>query len=432
MNATGARIRARRLDAGMSQRDLAQAVGISPSYLNLIEHDRRRVAGKLVGRIADHLSLDPVLLSEGADTALINRMRMAAAALSTTAVEVAQAEDLATRYPGWSRLIAAQARQIAALDGRVKVLSDRISHDPALAAALHGVITAVTAIQSSAAILTGETPLDADWQARFHRNINADAGRLAETTAALVACFDAPLGAGGDPVAGDAASPLAQMERTLAKTGFHRPELEAGGAESTTSLTGGGALADVLRDHDERYIADALALPLDVIGLAARDADYDPLRLAAQLGRPLAQVMRRLATLPDAPPLGVLQCDAAGVVTLMKAVPGFAVPRDTLCPFWPVFTALGQPGRPVVARVALAGPSESRLTCYALAEVVPHPAGPYLPPLIAALMLVRPDDPATAAADPSPPVPVGPGCAICPRQDCPARREPAVAGVQEL
>ncbi|MBU2358428.1 MAG: helix-turn-helix domain-containing protein, partial [Alphaproteobacteria bacterium] len=37
MNATGARIRARRLDAGMSQRDLAQAVGISPSYLNLIE-----------------------------------------------------------------------------------------------------------------------------------------------------------------------------------------------------------------------------------------------------------------------------------------------------------------------------------------------------------------------------------------------------------
>ena len=426
MNATGARIRARRLDAGMSQRDLAQAVGISPSYLNLIEHDRRRVAGKLVAQIADHLALDPQMLSDGADAALIRQMRGAAAALADRAVEVEQAEDLAMRYPGWSRLIAAQAREVAALDRKVQALSDRLAHDPALATALHGVITAVTAIQSSAAILTGETPLDTDWQARFHRNIGEDADRLARMTAALVACFDAP-GGGAGPV--PVVSPRAEVERVLDQTGFHRPWLESGGAAEDASDVSPEAAA-LLHDFDARYAADAAVLPLDLIGPAARRLDFDPLRLAAELGRPLPQVMRRLATLPDAPPLGLLDCDAAGVVRLMKTVPGFAVAQDRLCPFWPLFTALGQPGRPVVAQVALPGSPQVRLICHAVAEAAPHPGGPHLPPLIAALMLVRPMDPATVPPDAADLVPAGPGCAICPRPDCPARREPAIR--QEL
>ena len=45
---TGNRIRERRLVMGMKQADLAAAAGISPSYLNLIEHNRRRIGGKLL------------------------------------------------------------------------------------------------------------------------------------------------------------------------------------------------------------------------------------------------------------------------------------------------------------------------------------------------------------------------------------------------
>ncbi|MGB5871554.1 MAG: helix-turn-helix transcriptional regulator, partial [Albidovulum sp.] len=40
---TGTRIRDRRLLLGQKQADLARKVGISPAYLNLIEHNRRRV-----------------------------------------------------------------------------------------------------------------------------------------------------------------------------------------------------------------------------------------------------------------------------------------------------------------------------------------------------------------------------------------------------
>ncbi|WP_392338765.1 helix-turn-helix domain-containing protein [Loktanella salsilacus] len=419
MDRTGSRIRARRLDAKIAQRDLAQSVGISASYLNLIEHDRRRIGGKLLTQLAAALGLDPALLAEGADAGLVGRMRAAASAADAETVEAAQTADLAARYPGWARLIAAQADQIAALQQRAQMLEDRITHDPALATALHGVISAVTSIQSTAAILTGDAKVDADWQARFHRNIFDDATRLAQTSAALIAYFDAPANAA--PVS---LSPLEEMEQALSQTGFYRPAQERGGTAGADDPQLSAGAAGLLADYDARYHADAVALPLATFLPAAKAASYDPLRVSAQMGRPLAQVMRRLAALPaqdDAPPLGLLICDAAGVVRLLKSVPGAGLSRAGLCPLWPIFTALGQPGRAVAAQAVLPGTPDVRLNCHAIADVIPHPDGPHMPPLIEATMLLRPDDgPAAAAA-----VPVGAGCRLCPRTKCPARREPA-------
>ena len=40
----GSRIRERRSLLGLRQADVARAAGISPAYLNLIEHNRRRIA----------------------------------------------------------------------------------------------------------------------------------------------------------------------------------------------------------------------------------------------------------------------------------------------------------------------------------------------------------------------------------------------------
>ncbi|SEM51933.1 hypothetical protein SAMN04488003_101399 [Loktanella fryxellensis] len=416
MDRTGSRIRARRMDAGIAQRDLAQAAGISASYLNLIEHDRRRIGGKLLGRLAAELGLEAATLAAGADAALIAQMQTAAVGQPDTGADPGQAADLAARHPGWARLIAAQARQTAALEARTRLMADRLTHDPALSEALHGIIAAVTAIQSTAAILTGDRPVDADWQARFHRNIHDEAQRLAQTSAALTAYFDTPA---EGPV--PALSPTDEMEQVLSLTGFHRPALE-GGFVGTPLLDPpvSPAARDLLAAFDATYLADALALPLDVIGPVARAEGCDPLRVATRLGRPLSQVMRRLAVLPDSD-LGLLICDAAGAIRLKKPLPGVAWVRGGLCPLWPVFTALGQPGRPVTAQVQLPGAAGTRLWCDAVADSIPHPAGPHMPPLIAAVMLVRPD----AAPGPVPPVPVGAGCRVCPRGDCPARREPA-------
>ncbi len=457
MNKTGSRIRARRLDASVPQRDLAAAVGISPSYLNLIEHDRRRIGGRLLARLAVALDLDPALLTDGADSGIVDRMQAAAAALPSCAVESAQAEDLASRTPGWARLIAVQARRITDLDQRTRALSDRLTYDPALAAALHGVISAVTAIQSTATILTGDRAVDADWQARFHRNILDDAGRLAQTSAALIAYLDAPPGDGSASL-----SPIEDMEQILALSAFHRPGLEPGaetrqdGARPAPDPVVAPGVATLLQDHDARYADDARALPLEVILPVATGSDFDPLQVASLVGQPLARVMRRLATLPAAaggPPLGLAICDASGALRLVKPAPGFVLTRGVACPLWPLFTALGQPGRPVTATVSLPGVADLRLLCHAIADITPHPAGPHLPPLIEAVMLVRPLMPASGPARPAGAgrgptrhtpadgladsgadpaqgtVPVGPGCRVCPRPACPARREPAAAAL---
>ncbi|MCB1369110.1 MAG: helix-turn-helix transcriptional regulator, partial [Rhodobacteraceae bacterium] len=78
---TGSRIRERRIMGGLKQADLARRAGISASYLNLIEHNRRRIGGKLLLDIAEALDVEPAMLAEGAEATLIAGLREAASDL---------------------------------------------------------------------------------------------------------------------------------------------------------------------------------------------------------------------------------------------------------------------------------------------------------------------------------------------------------------
>src|SRR6056297_390774 len=114
---TGARIRRRRLDRGVKQADLARACGISPSYLNLIEHDRRKIGGKLLADIAEALDVTPERLRIGADAQEIATLRAAAADTPEVAAELDAAEDFAARFPGWAGLVAEPDRRSPAHRG---------------------------------------------------------------------------------------------------------------------------------------------------------------------------------------------------------------------------------------------------------------------------------------------------------------------------
>src|SRR4029450_490236 len=54
----GHRVRALRRRVGLNQAQLAQKLGISPSYLNLIEHDRRALSAPLLIQLSRLLELD--------------------------------------------------------------------------------------------------------------------------------------------------------------------------------------------------------------------------------------------------------------------------------------------------------------------------------------------------------------------------------------
>ena len=54
----GGKIRALRRQQHLTQADLAQRAGISPSYLNLIEHNRRTLGADLLIKLAEILPID--------------------------------------------------------------------------------------------------------------------------------------------------------------------------------------------------------------------------------------------------------------------------------------------------------------------------------------------------------------------------------------
>ncbi|MDB4254564.1 short-chain fatty acyl-CoA regulator family protein [bacterium] len=425
----GSRIREKRLDRGLRQAAVAETVGISPSYLNLIEHNRRRIGGKLLSDIARVLGVEPALLVDGADADMLDQMRHAASQFEAdlpAKVEVARAEEMAARYPGWGALIVAQSERIAALGGQVQALSDRMSHDPQLAGSLHDVITAVSAIRSAAQILVGPEKLDEDWQRRFHENIHNDSLRLANSSEALVAYLEAP------DADIDQADPAEQLERYLAKTGFHLAPLEAPDAD-LQKLVADSGLRDgakaLLESQATQYLKDAALLPLAGFEDACRVRNYNPAALAQAFQASFATVLRRLASLPTGqghPPIGMAACDAAGVLTLVKPVPGFALPRTGgACPLWPLYAALNRPAQPIRLEVALPGSSATRLLCYAIADTRPSPRFD-VPTPVQSTMLVMPDPPETASIA----QPVGVSCRICPRANCASRREPAMKGAR--
>lgn len=408
---------------------MAKAVGISPSYLNLIEHNRRRIGGKLLSSIARVLEVDPARLTDGISNEALDQMRVAAGMLGGDLggkVEITLADEMAARYPGWSALIMAQARRIGALQQQVQGLNDRLSHDPLLAGALHEVISAVSSIRSSSSILVDSEELDEDWQRRFHENIHNDSLRLVASSEALIAYLDAP-----EDADVQVSLPNEQVESYLARTGFHLEALEGTttSPEAFAAQSGlSGAAMTLLSRFAAQYCDDAAKLPLAPFSQGCNELDYDPAALAQRFGVSFALVMRRMACLPSGqghPPLGLVICDAAGVVTLMKTVPGFTMPRaGGACPLWPLFAALGRPSQPLRLDVALPGANATTFLCYAVAEAQPVTRFD-VPPMVQSTMLVLPDP----VASQTPPLPVGVSCRICPRTDCAARREPALLGI---
>jgi len=424
---TGSRIRERRLALGLKQADLARAVGVSPAYLNLIEHNRRRIGGKLVVDLARALGVEPTQLTEGAEEALLAELRDAAARGVPPRGHPGPeaAEDFAGRFPGWAGLVAGQGRRIAELERLVEALSDRLAHDPHLDASLHEVLSAATAIRSAASILA-EPDIDPDWRARFLRNVSAESRRLSESAQGLLAWLDV----GGD-LAERALSPVDELGAFTAAAGYHFEPLErpgAGEAAITALLRASPELIDVgaaelARAMLTRYRDDVRQMPAAAFA-TSRGVEADPGRLAGAFGVTPDAVLRRIASLE--PTAGLVTCDGSGTLTLRKPVDGFALPRfGAACPLWPLYQALARPGQPVEAVVAMPGRLAPRFRCRAISLV--RPGGGFdAPPVFEATMLIEPLAEGEAAGEAE--VAAGSTCRVCPRAACPARREPSILG----
>ena len=421
---TGSRIRERRQIAGLRQAELARRVGISASYLNLIEHNRRRIGGKLLVDIAAALLVEPSVLTQGIEATLISALREAAADAIGQQAEVDGLEEFAARFPGWAGVLAQMHRRVVSLERTVETLSDRLTHDPHLAASMHEVLSTAAAIRSTAAILADPHEIEPEWQDRFHRNLHQDAERLADSSKSLVAYLD-----DSETAEDRRGVPMEDVEAFFEQRGHHFPEIEEGGSSADVDLSclDTAAARTVTSGFLDIYASDAQAIPLADLIEALGDQEPDPLTLALRFSVDVATVLRRLAALPEGVlkrPTGLVVCDASGSILFSKSIRGFALPRfGEACPLWPLFQALSRPLVPIRKRIAQLGRSAAQFDCFAYAwpqAIVGYDEAP----VYRSVMLVRSVE--GAAPDAPDVARVGPSCRVCPNNDCISRREPSI------
>lgn len=422
---TGSRIRERRQSLRKKQADLAREVGISASYLNLIEHNRRRIGGKVLVKLAQALRVEVTTLTQGAEETLLEGLREAVVAARRSTAEIDRIEEFVARFPGWAHLIAAQRRRMVTQERTIEALNDRLTHDPFLAEAMHDLLSNVTAIRSTASILAQTPEIEDAWRDRFHRNMLEESDRLAEGSQALVSYFDRQ-------VAAETAfsTPLEALESVLTEHDYHLSMLEAGGIaaaeallEDAPQLATPQARALAL-SYFRTYIRDAETLPIRPL-LAAFEEERDPAKIARDFQVPLPQVMHRLACLPrsdDRPDVGLVVADNSGSLLYRKGIDGFPIPRfGAACSLWPVYQALTRPMQPV--RTEVETPPGRRFLTYAVSELN-TPMAFDAPQIYRSWMLILESDTLGSSGDEA--RPIGTTCRICPREACSARREPSI------
>jgi len=188
----GPRVRARRTALELTQAALAERAGISTSYLNLIENNKRPVAGRLQIALAEALDIDISALSGAAEQQLTNALSLAAAdpALGSAALTPADAAELVGHYPEWARLTARAVAAYREQASQTVALTDRLAHDPVIANAVHQMLTNIAAVRSTAEILTSVQDLPPEQLQRFHAIIEEQSSALTDASGTLAAVFD--------------------------------------------------------------------------------------------------------------------------------------------------------------------------------------------------------------------------------------------------
>ena len=441
----------------MTQAELARAIGISASYLNLIEWNKRRIAGAKLRMIADALNLPLDDLEGSAERRLQAFLTEIAhlPSLSVLGVETDRTSELIGRFPGWAKAVAAAVRAERDAVARVQTLTDRLSNDPFLGETVHRMLTRIAAIRSAADILTEYPDLPADRRARFDRMIHDESLALSQVGEALAAYLDKA--DDGDRIL----TPLDEVEALFEARDNHFEEIETATDALSTSLTDprpiprrlkaralvddrlGELIREVIagqplvrtaaaRRRAEQALADyavgAVLMPMTAFTERARALRYDIETLAQAFSVEVEAVCHRLTALPrgdDVPRLGYFRANAAGTIIERLGLEELALPRyAAACPLWVLYRAQQSPEAAIRQRALF--PSGARFVFVARAR---HQGttGFGKPRHYITDMIAMKEDEAehtVYAPDVSTPVEeVGPACRLCPRRSCPHRVE---------
>src|SRR5690606_26846520 len=219
----GFRISNRRKSLKISQAGLARLVGISPSYLNLIENNKRDVGGALLQRVALHLSIDIDDLTGQAEQKLLQDLEEAYAdpMVESLPFQTDERRQMVAQYPASAQAMARLHRAYTDAVASADAFADRLRSDPLLSQLLHQILSGVAAVRSSAEILEDVADLDEGEQQRFLAAIGRETRNLGAVARNLIGHFE---NASADRRSGSA---VRELDDLLIERTNYFPALEA-------------------------------------------------------------------------------------------------------------------------------------------------------------------------------------------------------------
>ena len=458
----GSRVRQLRSERGFSQAALAQMLEISPSYLNQIEHDVRPLTVAVLLRITEVFGVDATFFAPQDDTRLVAELREVTMDRDLDVdVDVAEVAEMVSAHPTLARAMVNLHRRYRITTAQLAAATeDRFSDGSS---------------GSGAITMPHEEVRDYFYQRQNYLH-ELDTAAEDLTIRMRMHRGDSPAGAGAQ--AGEIAQRLTEVHGVhivrridLGDAVLHRFDPRTKTLEISNHLSTGqqlfkmaaelaylefGDLIDQMVEEgkftsDEsrtlarlglaNYFAAAAVLPYRQFHDVAENFRYDIERLSSFYSVSYETVCHRLSTLQRPSMRGVpfsfVRVDKAGNMSKRQSATGFHFSASGgTCPLWNVYETFANPGK-ILVQIAQMPDGRSYMW---VARTVERRASRYGQPgktfaiglgcelrhahrLVYSEGLDLSGDNAT---------PIGAGCRVCERDNCPQRAFPALGRALDL
>ncbi len=444
----GGRIQKLRRDKSVSQAQLAAALGISASYLNLIEHNRRRVTVGLLLKFAHYFGVEAGELAESdksrlagdlmelfgdemfADLELTNHdvhdVAVSNAKVAQALVRLFDNYLALRKSNGHSASVLVDTSQDVATDAVSDFLQHNNNYFPELEEAAARVRTDID-LASEAFDQGLKTYLYNVYGLKWRQGTKADIP---------------PRGVwreNGDIVTAE----LLPAESAVFAIAQHLGHLvcESEIERLLESSVLPAEASPIAREALAAYFAAALIMPYEPFYRACVDTRYDIERIGRTFKASFEQVCHRMTTLQrpglSGVPFHLVRTDIAGNISKRFSLSGIHIPRHSgACPRWNVYSAFLHPEQLNVQISQM--PEGERYLC--IAKSIAKGGYRYNAPrrymsiglgchIAHAAALIYSDGIDLSSREQT--VPIGIGCRVCPRENCGQRAHPQVRGARD-
>lgn len=453
----GSRLRQLRRERDLSQASLAEALGLSASYVNQIEHDVRPLTVPVLLRITDTFGVDATFFSRDDDSRLLAEVQdvVMDKELSPSPLDLQEISDMVRNHPNIARIMVDMHRRYRNVTDKLSLATEERNYSGEFTPA--GMAQALTMPHEEVRdyFYARQNYIDsvdtaAEELARELRTADESTDVELVLAARLREAHGIQVSLASD--LGDTQHALDVKSRELRLARHLSP-----GQRAFRMATELGFLeqGDTIRDAVEKghftskeseklamrgvatYFGAALMLPYEAFHAAADQHRYDLELLSRRYGVGYETICHRLSTMQRPSLRGIpwtfVRVDRAGNMSKRQSATGFHFTHSGgTCPLWNVYETFSYPGK-VMRQLALM--PDGRPYLWISRTVEHHSARFGAPGKIFAIGLgcearhakrtVYADGLDLGDLDAA--TPIGAGCRVCSRDDCPQRAFPPIS-----